>query len=63
MRQTPGPGVAYAARMTPMTLAQRAEVRARLDALAAEILDLACEVAALKPPAPASVVPLPRVAA
>lgn len=46
-----------------MTLAQRAEVRARLDALAAEILDLACEVAALKPPAPASVVPLPRVAA
>jgi hypothetical protein len=46
-----------------MTAEQRAEVNARLDALAVEIRDLAREVAALRPPSPAAAMPLPRVAA
>ena len=46
-----------------MTAAQRAEVRARLDALAAEVRELAQEVAMLTPPSPASALPRPRAAA
>lgn len=49
--------------IVPMTAAQRAEVHARLDELAAEVRELAREVAMLTPPSPASALPLPRVAA
>lgn len=49
--------------MEPMTAEQRAQVDARLDALAAELDDLAREVAMLTPPSPASARPLPRIAA
>lgn len=46
-----------------MTAEQRAEVNARLDALAAEVRELAREMAMLRPPSPAEAMPLPRVAA
>jgi len=49
--------------MEPMTAEQRAQVNARVDALAAELRDLAREIAMLTPPSPASAWPLPRVAA
>lgn len=47
-----------------MTAEQRAQVHARLDELAAEVCDLAREIATLtSPPSPAIALPLPRVAA
>jgi cell division protein FtsB len=49
--------------MVPMTAEQRAQVNARLDELAAEVRELARQIAMLTPPSPASVRPLPRVAA
>lgn len=50
--------------MEPMTAEQRAQVDTRLDELAAEIRDLARQIAMLTPPSsPASATPLPLAAA
>ena len=49
--------------MEPMTAEQRGQVDARIDELAAEIRDLARQIAMLMPPSPASARPLPLVAA
>jgi len=67
LRQTARSLAAYpavmTARLTPMTADQRAEVCARLDDLAAEVRELAREIAGLMPPSPASAQPPLRAAA
>jgi hypothetical protein len=49
--------------MKPMTAAERIQAMARLDELAAEIRELAREIAALRPSSPVSASPRPLAVA